>query len=321
MLFCHGFPGLWSSWRHQLPAIANAGFTAVAVDMRGYGRSDRPSDPALYVNQTIVGDLVAILDALDAEDAVLVGHDFGAQSVWAAALHAPTRVKAVVSLSVPYGLGFSKAEAASSDGSGQKSKRGPKPTETFAKIAKKHFLHLHYFQQVGVAERELGRNARTFLRRIHWALSAAGSLLDFRNFPSEGTGYLDVLAEPTKPLPWHWFNEDALDYLVEEALSAGEAKAFIGGLCSYRAMDLNWLHDPEYGRAQIAQPALFVYGAEDPVLQMVSPKSLDTMPDRVPQLRGVVRIEGAGHFVQLEQPEAVNDALCAFLASLRPASA
>ena len=103
VLFCHGFPGLWSSWRHQLPVVAEAGFRAIAVDMRGYGRSDRPVEASGYGNQTIVADLTGLLDALGEERAVIVGHDFGAQAAWASALHAPERVRAVASLAVPYG--------------------------------------------------------------------------------------------------------------------------------------------------------------------------------------------------------------------------
>ena len=93
-----------------------------------------------------------------------------------------------------------------------------------------------------------------FLKRIYWALSARGSLLDFKNFPAEGTGYLDVLADPTEPLPWPWLSEEDLDYLVDEYMRTGPDTAFIGGLNSYRAMDVNWEHDPGYGRAKSSTP-------------------------------------------------------------------
>ena len=112
LLFCHGFPGLWYSWRRQLPAVAQAGFRAIAVDMRGYGRTDRPPSASEYGNQTIVADLTGLLDSLEIEQAVFVGHDFGAQACWAAALHAPDRVRGVVSIGVPYGVGFSQKEDA-----------------------------------------------------------------------------------------------------------------------------------------------------------------------------------------------------------------
>ncbi|HSN81992.1 MAG TPA: alpha/beta hydrolase [Polyangiales bacterium] len=324
VLLCHGFPGLWSSWRHQLPAIAAAGFRAIAVDMRGYGRTDRPLEASAYGNQTIVADLMGVLDALGEEQAVVVGHDFGAQAAWAAALHAPSRVRGVVSIAVPYGVGFAR-----DDRGGARTRtepeaarsRGRKPSETYASIAERHFLHLHYFQQVGLAEAELGANPRLFLERIYWALSARGNLLDFKRFPSEGTGYLDVLADPSEPMPWPWLSHEDLDYLVAEYMRTGPETAFIGGLNSYRAMDLNWEFDPKYGRAKIHRPALFLCGEKDPVLQLITSKSLATMPDRVPQLRGIEIIRGAGHFAHQERPIPVNEALLAFLAEIgTPAS-
>jgi pimeloyl-ACP methyl ester carboxylesterase len=312
VLLCHGFPGLWYSWRHQLRALADAGFRAIAVDMRGYGRTDRPLRPSEYGNQTIVADLTGLLDALGIERAVFVGHDFGAQACWAAALHAPERVRGVVSIAVPYGVGFSSSEKKQT----AKPSKGPKPSETYAAIAKKHFLHLHYFQAVGPAEAELGANPRLFLKRIHWALSAKGSLLDFKKLPSEGAGYLDVLADPEEPLPWPWMSEEDLDYMTEEYMRNGPETAFIGGLNSYRAMDVNWEHDPEYGRAAVNAPALFLCGEKDPVLQIITAKSLETMPERVPNLRGAHFIANAGHFAQQEQPQAVNEILLEFLKSL-----
>ena len=319
VLFCHGFPGLWYSWRHQLPIVAEAGFRAIAIDMRGYGRTDRPLRATEYGNQTIVADLTGVLDALGEEQAVFVGHDFGAQAAWAAALHAPERVRGVVSLAVPYGVGFArdkKKRAGSETKPKEARAKGPKPSDTYAAIAKNHFLHLHYFQKVGPAEAELGNNPRLFLKRIYWALSARGSLLDFKNFPAEGTGYLDVLADPKEPMPWPWLNEEDLDYLVAEYMRPGPDTAFIGGLNSYRAMDVNWEHDPDYGRAKIEHPALFLCGEEDPVLQIITPKTLETMPTRVPNLQGAHLIPNAGHFVQQEQPEAVNKALLNFLQTL-----
>lgn len=319
VLLCHGFPGLWFSWRHQLPAIAAAGFRAIAVDMRGYGRSDRPLDASAYGNQTIVADLMGALDALGEQQAVIVGHDFGAQAAWAAALHAPSRVRGVASIAVPYGVGFARDERAGPATRAETKparSRGRRPSETYAAIAERHFLHLHYFQQVGLAEAELGANPRLFLERIYWALSARGSLLDFKRFSSEGTGYLDVLADPDEPVPWPWLSCEDLEYLVAEYMRTGPETAFIGGLNSYRAMDLNWERDPEYGRAKILCPALLLCGEKDPVLQLITPKSLATMPDRVPKLRGIEIIPGAGHFAQQERPTPVNEALLAFLTEI-----
>lgn len=324
VLLCHGFPGLWCSWRKQLPVLAATGYRAVAVDMRGYGRSDRPLPATAYDNHTIVADLIGVLDALGESKAVLVGHDFGAQAAWASALHAPDRVRGVVSVAVPYGVGFSsgdgdrskKPESTDAGSTASSTQSGPRPSEIYAAIAKKHFIHLHYFQTVGPAEAELGARPREFLKRIYWALSARGSLLDFRNFPSEGTGYLDVLAAPEEPLPWPWLSEEDLDYLVQEYMAKGPQTAFIGGLNSYRAMDVNWERDPDYGRQPIAVPAAFICGEADPVLRIITPRTLLSMPKRVPNLHSSTLVPQAGHFVQLECPEETNRALLSFLKSL-----
>src|SRR6516162_1884533 len=102
VVLCHGFPESWYSWRHQLPALSAAGFHAVAVDMRGYGQSDRPEAVDQYTLLHLVGDMVGLLDALGAEQAVIAGHDWGAPVAWHAALLRPDRFRAVIGLSVPY---------------------------------------------------------------------------------------------------------------------------------------------------------------------------------------------------------------------------
>jgi pimeloyl-ACP methyl ester carboxylesterase len=215
------------------------------------------------------------------------------------------------------GFAREKQTDAAADASPQEGQsKGRRPSDIYAAIAKNHFIHLHYFQRVGPAETELGENARLFLKRIYWALSARGTLLDFKRFPAEGTGYMDVLAEPAEPMPWPWLSEEDLDYLVDEYMQSGPATAFIGGLNSYRAMDVNWERDPDYGRAKIDCPSLFICGEKDPVLQIVTPKSLQTMPERLTDLRGIELIPNAGHFVQQEQPGAVNETLLSFLETL-----
>ena len=102
VVLCHGFPESWYSWRHQLPALSAAGFRAVAVDMRGYGQSDRPEAIDQYTLLHLVGDMVGLLDALGAEQAVIAGHDWGAPVAWHAALLRPDRFRAVIGLSVPF---------------------------------------------------------------------------------------------------------------------------------------------------------------------------------------------------------------------------
>ncbi|MBS0366136.1 MAG: alpha/beta hydrolase [Proteobacteria bacterium] len=334
VIFCHGFPGLGYSWRHQLAALADAGWRAVAPDQRGYGRSDRPLDPRQYDADHVMNDMLAVLDALAEPQAVFVGHDFGAQQVCNLAVRHPQRVQAVVIMSCPYdfdlaGRGGSGRAApderpdagkgAGGSGPAQPSRSfavpGVRPSVAFAATARQHFFHMHYFQSVGPPERELGAQPREFLLRLFHALSAQGHLLDWSRFPSEGTGYLDVLA-PAPPLPWSWLSEAEFEHYLREYLCAGPGAAFTGGLNSYRMADRNWELGEAYADADITQPALFIAGEEDVVLKMLPADALQIMQRRVPDLRGTVLVPGAGHFVQQEAPAAVNAALLRFLSQL-----
>ena len=318
VLFCHGFPGLSYSFRHQLPVVAAAGYRAVALDMKGYGRSDRPLALEAYQANVVADDLAAALDALGADQAVVVGHDFGAKAAFGLARRHPGRVRALVSLAVPYGVQFAggKKKRASKEAT-ESSKRGRRPSETYAAIAERHFFHMHYFQAVGPAERELGARPREYLHRVHHALSRAGNLLDWRNHPSDGTGYLDVLA-PAPPLAWDWLTEEDMDHMVAEFTRGPTESHFIGGLSCYRVADLDWEHDPDYGRTPIEHPTLFIVGERDPVLQIITPESISAMKTRLPQLRGAHTISGAGHFVQQERPAETNALLLDFLRAEAP---
>jgi len=322
VVFCHGFPGLSYSWRHQLPAVAAAGWRAIAPDQRGYGRSDRPLEPHLYDANYLMHDMLGLLDALAERRAVFVGHDFGAPQVCNLAVRFPERVAAVVILSCPYDFDLagrggkgSHARAGTGGPEGGFAVPGVRPSVAFAAMARQHFFHMHYFQKVGPPERELGAQPREFLMRLFHALSAQGRLLDWSKYPSEGTGYLDVLA-PAPPLPWNWLTEAEFEHYVSEYTSGGLPAAFVGGLNSYRVADRNWELGEPYADADIRQPALFVAGAEDVVLKMIPGDALDVMRRRVPDLRDIVLIKDAGHFVQQEQPAATNAALLRFLRSL-----
>ncbi len=322
VILCHGFPGLGYSFRHQLPALAAAGWHALAPDQRGYGGSSRPHDPARYDANYVMADMLHLLDAIGARRAVFVGHDFGAPQVCNLAVRHPERVAAVVLMSCPYdfdlaGRGGAGSAAVAQPGapSGAFAVPGVRPTEAFAALARRHFFHMHYFQAIGPAERELGAAPAEFLRRLMFALSAEGHLLDWSQFPSEGTGYLDVLA-PAPPLPWRWLSQAEFDHYVREYTRDTPETTFIGGLNSYRMADRNWELGERYADDDILQPALFIAGAEDVVLKMIPAHALEVMRRRVPDLRGVVLVEGAGHFVQQEQPGAVNAALLKFLRSL-----
>src|SRR5438105_7751055 len=140
VVLCHGFPESWYSWRHQLSALAAAGFHAVAPDMRGYGQTDRPEAIDQYTLFHLVGDIVGLLDALGERQAVIAGHDWGAPVAWGTALFRPDRIRGVVGLSVPY------------------TPRGPVAITQAMRNAGANNFYMLYFQKPGVAEAELERD-------------------------------------------------------------------------------------------------------------------------------------------------------------------
>jgi len=307
VLLAHGFPGLWYSWRHQLPVLAEAGYRAVALDMRGYGRSSRPLDSAAYHFDHLAADLLAVQDYFGTSESVLVGHDFGANLAWHMSLHHPQRFPAIAVLASPRGMPL----AGGAD---------VRPSSLFAQIAGQHFFHMHYFQAEGVAEADLVGREAEFLKRLFWALSAEGDLLDWQRYPSGGTTYLDVLAEPSQGLPWRWLSQEEFDYYCGEYLAAEPGQVFAGGLNSYRAMDANWTSFRDSLQDKIHCPVLFLAGAEDPVIKLCDPAVFTRMRASVPGLRGELLVPAAGHFVQQEQAAATNRALLAFLGGLRATS-
>src|ERR671924_1482590 len=157
VILCHGFPESWYSWRHQLPALAAAGFHAVAPDMRGYGRTDGPDEIDQYTLLHLVGDVVGLLDALGAESAVIAGHDWGAPVAWHAALLRPDRFRAVIGLSVPF-----------------RPRASVRPSTVMPQTNDAVFYQL-YFQTPGVAEAEFERNVCLTIRRLLYSASGDAS--------------------------------------------------------------------------------------------------------------------------------------------------
>jgi pimeloyl-ACP methyl ester carboxylesterase len=289
VVLCHGFPELWFSWRHQLTALADAGYHAVAPDQRGFGRTDAPAAIEDYDIDHLTGDVLGLLDALGEERAVCVGHDWGAPVVWGVALRAPERVRGVAGLSVPAGP------------------RGPMaPTELMKMLFTDTFFYMLYFQEPGVADAELGRDARTTLRSFLWTISGDAPPGTWKVLP-KGTGFLDSLGD-TEQLP-SWLSEDDLDVMAGEFARTG----FTGGLNWYRNIDRNWELGAELDGRTIDVPALFIAGERDPVLLMAPPSNMDGY---VTDLRDSVIIPGAGHWIQQERPDEVNQALVGFLAAV-----
>jgi len=292
VLFLHGWPESWYSWRHQLPAVAAAGFHAVAPDVRGYGDSDKPGAIEAYSMRTMVADYVGLLDALGEPTAVVVGHDWGAPMAYHCALLAPERFRAVVGMSVPY-TGRPSAP----------------PLETFAQIFKDSFFYIDYFQQAGVAEKELEADVRRSMKLILYAASAdAPPAPGFAGKP-KGAGLLDGMTDPAT-LP-AWLTEADLDVYAGEFAKSG----FRGPINRYRNMDRDWHELPQLAGAHIKQPCLFVAGEKDGVIAM-NPQGIETMKANCDDMRGVVMIPGAGHWTQQERPTETNAALMSFLKDL-----
>ncbi|OMC49530.1 epoxide hydrolase [Mycobacterium sp. IS-2888] len=291
VVLAHGFPELAYSWRHQIPALAEAGYHVLAPDQRGYGGSSAPDAIAAYNIRELTADIVGLLDDVGAERAVWVGHDWGAPVAWHAPLLHPDRVSAVVGLSVPP---LPRSHVA--------------PTKAWRKLFGENFFYILYFQEPGVADAELNADPGRVIRRMMGGLRADGGQDALVRMATPGPqGFLDRLPEPDG-LP-DWISQDELDHYVDEFSRTG----FTGGLNWYRNFDRNWETTPELDGAKISVPCLFIGGSADPVLSF-------TRADRASQVVSgpyrQVMLEGAGHWLQQERPDEVNAALLDFLNGL-----
>jgi epoxide hydrolase A/B len=291
VIFLHGFPESWYSWRHQLPAIARAGYHAVAPDMRGYGKSDKPAAVEDYDIQHLTGDVVGLIDALGEKTAVVVGHDWGSIIAWNCLLLHPDRFTALVPMSVPYG-----GRAAVS------------PLATMKKNYGDNFYYILYFQEPGVAEAELDGDPRGILSRLYLSPDSPRDPATVTDPKRVAGGWIPRLG-PAKGLP-PWLTQADLDYYVNEFKEAG----FKGGINYYRNFHRNWETTPQLTGATIAQPVLFIAGAQDGVIRGASAEQLTkTMSAVATDLRGVKLFPGAGHWVQQERPAETNEAIIRFL--------
>jgi pimeloyl-ACP methyl ester carboxylesterase len=302
VILCHGFPETWYSWRHQLTALAAAGFHAVAPDMRGYGKSDRPEAIDQYTIFHLIGDLVGLLDALEAPTAVIVGHDWGASIAWQAARLRPDRFRAVACLSVPF------------------RPRGPvRPTSVMPQTADAQFYQL-YFQQPGVAEAEMERDPRVTVLSMLYGAAGEGAAA-FRDAAARG----DITRTPgmvprgggmlrgsTTTLP-AWLSEADIEFYAGEFRRSG----FRGPLNYYRNIDRNWELMAAFADVMVTVPALFVAGDHDLVIAAPGMNQhLANLKQFVPALRNMRILPGCGHWTQQERPSEVNAALLDFIRGL-----
>ena len=285
VVLCHGWPELSYSWRHQIPAIAAAGFHVVAPDMRGFGRTSAPAEVGAYSIFDNVGDMVGLVTALGEKQAVIVGHDWGAPVAWHAAMFRPDMFTKVAGLSVPPPF------------------RGrSRPLDSLRESGVTNF-YWQYFQTPGVAEAEFERDVGVTMRKV-----LGRGVSDPEALFIKDNGFLGNIS-PVVTLP-DWLSESDIATFVDAYRTSG----FRGGLNWYRNLDRNWdLTAPWHG-AQIHQPSLFIAGSKDSVITgLIGAKRVTELERVLPNLRQRLIIDGAGHWVQQERPAEVNAALIAFL--------
>lgn len=276
IVLCHGWPEHAFSWRHQMPALAKAGYHVIVPNQRGYGNSSCPSEVGAYDIKHLTDDLCALLDHFGYDDAVFMGHDWGANVVWSMALLHPERVKKIINLALPYQA------------------RTEKPWIEFMEdFLGGDYYFVHFNRQPGVADAVLDQNTHQFLRNI------------FRKnvplAPPEPGMMMINLALAEEPLGEPVMNEGELGVLAD----AFERNGFTPSINWYRNIDQNWhiLADID---PIIQKPALMIYGERD-----VIPKS-ESLSEFVPNV-DVVSLD-CGHWIQQEKPDETNTAILKWLA-------
>ena len=280
IVLCHGFPEHAFSWRHQIPVLAAAGYHVIVPNQRGYGNSSRPTQVTDYDIEYLTGDLVALLDHYGYEDAIFVGHDWGANVVWNLTLLHPERVNKVINLALPY------------------QERGEKPwIEFMEEIFGEDFYFVHFNRQPGVADAVLDENTYSFLRNM-FRKNVPPAL------PEPGMMMIN-LARTEDPLGEPIMSESELAVYV----SAFETSGFTGSINWYRNLDRNW-HLLADVNPIIQQPTLMIYGDRDMI-----PK-FERLPEFVPNVE-VVSLD-CGHCIQQELPEETNQAILKWLEQQNP---
>ena len=281
IVLCHGWPEHAYSWRHQIPALVGAGYHVIVPNQRGYGRSSRPSDVTQYDLSYLTNDLCTLLDHYGYDDAIFVGHDWGAMVVWGMALLAPNRVKALVNLALPY------------------QERGPIAWVQFLEqiVGPDHYF-VHFNRQPGVADAAFNENTARFLRNLYRK--------NLPQTPPQPGMFLLHLAAADSPLGDPVMSDEELAVFVDAFAASG----FTGGINWYRNLDRNW-HLLANVDPIIHHKALMIYGAQDLIPQF------DRLSEYVPNVE--VRVLDCGHWIQQEKPQETNETILAWLEKIAAA--
>jgi pimeloyl-ACP methyl ester carboxylesterase len=300
VVLVHGWPESWYSWRHQIPALTAAGYRVIAPDMRGYGKSDKPAAVEDYDIHHLTADIAGLIEASGETSAIIVGHDWGSIVTWHMPLLHPARVRAIATMSVPFG-----------------GRGGGRPTETMQKAFGDNFYYMLYHQERdaagrGAAETEYDADPRGLLSRLYASPDAEREAPLVTDPKRAAGGWIPRLGKP-KALP-SWLTQADLDYIVGEFRDAG----FRGGVNYYRNLDRNWETTTQIDGAKISVPVMFLAGEGDIVIRGAKAEQLTATMSRVAtDLRGVTLIPGAGHWIQQEKPAETNALLLGFLKGIR----
>jgi len=296
VLLIHGFPELGISWRSQVQALADAGFHAVAPDMRGYGGTDRPTDTAAYTILHLVGDVVDLVRALGQTSCVVVGHDWGAPIAWHCALTRPDIFRAVFGLSVPFQ---------------PRRPKGP-PTAAMAAISKRlgrGDLYISRFQADDAHQVFEVDPAMALRKAFHAYDGATPDARQSTGFIPAGESFISTVPDDATLPPW------MSEAHFREYVDAFAAGGFKGPIDWYRNLDRNWALTAHLQDALILVPAAFVVGERDPVRHYAGQHEAG-LKDWVPDLRMQMVVPGAGHWIQQERPHEVNRLLLEFVNAL-----
>lgn len=294
VLLVHGFPESWYSWRHQLPVLADAGYRAVAIDVRGYGRSSKPWAVEDYRMVRHVADNVGLVGALGHDTAIVVGHDWGAPIAWTSALLRPDVFLGVAGLSVPFSPPSEH-----------------RPLATMRQMGGDEEFYIEYFQEPGRAEAEIEADVRGWLRGFVFSASGDAPPPEGGTIATipHGARMKDRFHQPAQ-LP-AWLTEADLDVFAGEL----ERSGFRGPLNRYRNVDRDWEDLAAFRGAAIQVPALFIGGDRDGPTVWGAP-AIAAFPHTLPRLHRSLVLDGCGHWTQQERPDEVNAALLDFLGTV-----
>ena len=303
VVMCHGFPESWYSWRHQIEALADAGYQAVGMSMRGYGKTSAPQAIDAYDINHLVGDVVAVANHLNQGPVVIAGHDWGAPVAWFAGLMRPDLFRAVMGMSVPF-INPIGALPEGIDLNGLMAQTAG-PDRDYYRL---------FFQEPGKAEADLESDIERTMRGFLYLIS--GDALQNGDLQEPFDGHFPIGETLTQQLVIpaelpQWISEDDLAFYVDQITNSG----FRGGLNWYRNINrLPAITAPFLG-STIEQPSFYMGGSTD-LIAGNTPEAISTMEQTLSDLRHCEIIDGAGHWIQQERAAEVNAAVLAFLEGL-----